>query len=468
MRIRIWLRRACFACAACLAVLALVSPVAVRAADEDSRPPIFNSTAFASAVQLTLNTDPPQVIPEIVRFDLPHGISRFAAGGSGRARASSLYPGLAASEGPNLIWNVICSRGFPCERFPEDFPPTWPFTADAEYPTQPDATASTSGEPAGGGPLSWTPNTVSAHAGTDFVSTTAIVSDLVFAPPGSDPADPAAALVRIGSLDATTRLSFASDGTALVARSIAKLSDVSLFGGVVGIESLVARSISTSDGKTGKSEPSLTLGGVTLNGVPAKLTGDGLVVGDQPVDQGLINSLATGITGLTEGRVRLVQDVDATRGSTTQGNVLGVGVDFAIKGSGLPGGSSLVGNLALGSVSTSAFASAEQLDDLVEDSGFEFDTGFGDVDGDGGSLGESGSDAAFVAGEPAAAPDSTAADPSSRLVTPVAARPRFFPLEALSGMAARRLELLYGAWTLAMLGLALGSRLRPFRLARRI
>lgn len=378
------------------------------------------------------------------------------------------------------------------------------------------------GEP--DGPLSGRAHDVRAHAGRDHVSTTAVVGDLRFLPvagapgtaaggsarggldePGhtSEPAaDRAPVLLAADELVSRTRLEF--DGDVLVSRAESLLTGVSLFGGAVEIEEIHATATSRSDGDGAlEGDPHVTVSGVTVGGTPAAVTEEGLVVADRPcvvelpaagrvcaTDQGLLNSLGAGaeqLFGAAGTDVRLVRTSQDTSGGTrSEAGASALLVDFTVDASGFPSGTAVEGSLALGIAGASSFVGTTAPGSLsIDTGGFEGTGGTGGTHGTGGT-----SETATVAGatatsdDPAAgggfpgdvfAPGATGgsagdaatgapplAGPSH--TGPASTRPAAFPLEALDAVAANRVEALYAAWALAVVGLALGSRARPLRL----
>lgn len=494
MRIRTWLSRACLTGAATLTALALVAPP--LAAQTEERPGSFRATAFATPIHALLNTSPQTLVEELIRVDLPHGSGTFAAGDEAFGRASSIFPGAAVEEGPGLAWGSFwggfCAPdAFPCHEFPglpPDAPPTWPFTTQAEHPTRPEAKPAFPGQQVGepGDPISFTINDVKATATADGVTTTAVISNLDFIPvagaaqsvPGVGSAANSS-LLHAGKLHALTKLRF--DGKVLVAEAESRLADVSLFGGAVQIEKLVAFSSSTHDGgKKLANHPRVTLDGVTVGGVPAKITHEGLVVGEEEclltVPQvgplcGVPKTVAEGMERLFGGRVRLIDSTDDRRQGTATGEAVGVLVSFEVDASGFPSGVGLVGDVILGTARTTDFADASSLSDIgieVDDEFlFEDDLGFEDF-GEEGTFEEFAdvggevvvADEGDEGGELQGAPDNLTGGGRTT-------EARFEPLEALlRGAAADRIKLLYVAWTLALMGLALGSRLAPLRFVK--
>lgn len=469
---RVWLSRICLLVAGSLTVLALVAPSV--AADE--RPPAFHATGFASAIQAMVNTNPQTFVADLVRMDIPHGQSQFGADGVANARAASLFPGVGAAEGPALAWEQACSRGFPCKEFFPDggFPPPFPLASEAENPTRPSAQPTVEGQQIGeaGGPVSYTLLKVEATATADEATTTAVISDLNLFP--VDPVTPVSnpSAVHIAKLYATTDLHI--EGDDVVAQAESRLDDVSLFGGAIEIEQVVARSVSRANAAGVKTNaPEVVILGATAGGTPVEITDQGIKVAGSAQDQGAIPTLSNGVGNLFGAgplSVRLIDSTTDIREGTARAGAVGLGVHIELNASGFPSGTTLVTDLILGTASTSAFADDDAFsgDDLTFDDTFSFgdETFFADeFDGTGGF------DDTSVLGETLDAGFDEGAGDDTESAAPVP-RPdggtvqRFEPLEALlRGAAAQRVELLYIAWTLALVALALASRLRPIRFA---
>ncbi|HEX9683783.1 MAG TPA: hypothetical protein VGA13_11930 [Acidimicrobiales bacterium] len=469
MRLRRDLRLACFAIAALLAVGGFVVPSEAQTGDDidADRPASYLGFAYAAAVQIQGNTDPPQTVPELLRMDVPHGESTFGVGSLSRARASTAYPG-----GLGKLPNFFCTLGFPCDQFP-GFPPQWPFNAEAEYPSSVDATPDAAIPPIGDGSnLEWTPVKANAHAGRDFADTDAASTDLRFIDiSGGEGLTADTALIHVGSSQATTRQEFL-DGV-LVVTATSTLNDVDI-AGQIHIDSLVTRSVSRADGGSiHNAEPEVLLQGVTLAGNPFEIGGDGVEIGGERQDQGTLPSITGGVgTLLQDGSVK-VRLLSATRDlrNTAVADALGILVEYRIDASSFPGGTALIGNVLLGASRTSAVASQNDpfgpidLDPAVTppspepaDSG-PFDQVLGDT-----------TDAFFPDSQPqpltggATSPSSPAPAPVLPAVPnteSVLTQPAPQPLEDLSGVVAERVTWFYAAGSIALLGLALGAAV-PF------
>lgn len=456
---RRWIRRVCFAGALALTGAAMVPQQSSAQVDESDRPESFLGHAYATAVQLVGNTDPPQTLPELLRLDIPHGESSFGAGSLSRARASVAYPGAIGGAG-----SLLCLAGFPCDRFP-GFPPAWPFDATAEYPGEVDADAAVGGPVVNADQLKAAHARADAHAGRDYVDTVATSQSFSFLNmSGGSTVDPASAVVATETAVARTHQEF--DGGVLVSSAESVLSGVSLFAGAVEIDQIRATSVSRADGADVlEAEPSLVVSGVTVGGQPARITSSGLEIGGERRDQGAINSVVGGFEQLVSNGtidIRLVDSEGTFTDGQGVGEVLGVLVSWRLDASGFPAGTAVVGNALLGSVRTMAKADLAGADSLIiDDFGFGFDVGptapeenlFGSTFGPANDLPVPGpsTDAGVSDFQ---SPGNQNQAPSRAARTEQAAR-----FEILGEDVSDRVTLLYGAAALAVLGLALGTRL---------
>lgn len=455
-RRRRWARLTCFALAGLLAVGGVVGPD--TGAQTDDRPAAFGGFAYAAGIQVTGNTDPPQALPEILRLDVPYGQSEFGSGSLSRAQASVAYPG-AVGELPSLF----CTLGFPCDQFQI---PTWPLNANAEYPGRTDATPDVASQTIESPAFTVQPIIARAHAGRDFVSTFATAADvslLEVLPPGPGGST---ALVDVKQLTATTRHQF-DDAGVLVSTARTRLGGVSLLAGAVQIDEIVTTSVSRADGEEVlDADTAVKVVGVTFAGQAAEITDDGLLVdGGRPL-QGTelgaydFNVLFPALAQLLSSSgfdVRLVDDESTVEGSSAIGDAVGLVVDYRIDGSGLPNGAAVVGNLLLGAARTRTNASSFSF-------GGDFPTlppvaGGPSSGGEGGAATLPDSFTAPSGGTATPTPDSGGVDRAPAEPPVAGSESAAGPIGLLSGLTADRITWFYLAWALAMLGLALGSRL---------
>lgn len=460
MAVRKWIRWACFGGAVALAGAAAVGPSSDAAST--ALPETFNGYAYATGVHFSLNTDPAQTIPELVRIDLPHGESAIGSGSVARGRASFAYPGSSGDAA-----TFLCQVGWPCDQFA---PPNWPFTARAEYPFQPHGEAQAQGPGIDEGHLQLSAGRSVADAVEDSVRTQATAGKVLFGNLGTGALTPATALLSIGSSEAVTTHRF--EGDVLVTRAEVVLKDVGIAGGALQIASIVASSESRSNGAdTVASTPDVLIGGATLGGQQVAITEKGIEAAGDPQDSGALRSVTGGFAQLlSNGTIdlRLIGAEEEIDGSTANGAVTGIAVDYRIDGRGFPAGTALVGGFLLGNASTSARVSLDEGFGGFDD-GLDPDLGgfVGADDGDSSVLGGGFPNAGPAGGladfptpgdEPGGGGSfSDDGDSTSRQPAPG-------PLERLSENVADRVGLLYGAAALAALGLAVGLRAPGLRL----
>lgn len=472
--------RACLASAAAVAVLAFVAPpVLARNADESGgpRPQVFSGAASALAASVQLDRQGLLPVPELFRFMVAEGNGVYQSSDQ-QARASLIFPGNGLILGPALA----------CGQFPPEARPVFGPIIDAclqyAFPLSVNADSltpdgSTEGSIAMGtpsDPLSTRAVGASAHAGPDAVTTAAQIGDLdvlgapavgpLPAVPGMEDLEPY--VLAIGSATATTDQRIDEAG-ALVVDAESAMSDVRILGGLVRIASLVSRArVVDGDGEP-VTETTLDLSGITLAGMPARITDRGLEVAtaSQPLGPAT-DALAAQLQALLESLAFEIETLPAERGIDDDGisfaSVGGVLISMRVPVDGLPAvpgplgdldfNGEYVGSIVLGQAGARGIAN-------------NFDRAVpaprppiaGAVPG----LSTGVSDSVRVpAGSPTAAPGApTAAAVPGGDSTEVASEAAGFVGE----LFADRLRLLYLAFTLAALGICLAPRLTvPARL----
>lgn len=228
-------------------------------------PTTYGGTATATGFHATLDTQP-QLTPiaDLFHIDIPFAQTDLDSTGSASARAATLFPG----EGVLGIPGLICfSRSNACPTPP----PKYPLMAEASHPSQPDDTATASGQPANpGGGLQMQPSVVRAHADLTRVAGTTKVTDVEL--PGVTTIETIAVrskqLLREGSL---------------VARSETVLGDIDL-GDVVHIDSVRSMAEAEIGGAKPVTRAGTVLTGVTVAGVDATIDENGVHANDQGSD----------------------------------------------------------------------------------------------------------------------------------------------------------------------------------------
>lgn len=437
------LRRACFSCAVALVLLAGIAP-AVAPADAQEDPELGRPTAFigsgeAIGVQVLGNTVPPQVIAEVLNAKSPWATSQFEAGSTANANASLFDPGGLVTGGASLL----CQAGFPCGQIP-GFPPSYPLTARASNPLAVDAVAQINGDAVALGPVTTTAGEAKAHAGRDKVTSNATVQ-------GNALGSGVSVLARIGNATASNEVSFGGDG-ALTSTAIASVNDIVVLG-ALHIDSIQARSTSIArpDG-TVSNDVHLDISGASLAGVPIAIGNDGVNIGGSPSGGDLLSGLGAALSPLLQafrGTIRTLGVTDTTDSSGATGSANGVVLDLYPNLDVIAGISPRV-TVILAFAGSHAYA-------------YNSSSAGGPFGGGPGSSGTLGSSGSFVPGTPGAPgvnlPGYSAAPPgnSDSLIEELVSG-------LLSGAAAERLKFFYLAWTLSMIGCALGSRLKPARI----
>lgn len=289
-----------------LATVLTSAPAAGQATD---RPLLWDGRARAAGVHLAINTDP-RLLPleDLIVAAAPDGQTVWS-NAQATARASSYYPGTSGTGGPGLL----CDFGFPCDRFPQPFPPPYPLTARAQYPTQTDDQTDD--------------GIARAHAGDEQVTSFASMSDNA----RGNPIAPLAPVLAIGEVESRTAQEFV-DGV-LTVTATSHLSDVAIAGGEIRIASIDAVSVSRADGESPpRTETTFTVQGVTAQGHPATITERGITIdtasvgGEQREEaQRQLNAFLAE----RDVRIRLVDTVVTDEQARTSGEATGLFVDLA-------------------------------------------------------------------------------------------------------------------------------------------
>ena len=461
MRLVRGVRRCCFAAASILAASSLLTPW-VGAAEE--RPDNFASRAAATAVEAYFNTVPEQVIPEILRVDLPDADSQFDSN-VGKSRASTLYPGLLVAQGGSLLGTA----GAPVT------PPPYPLSAYADHPESPDAKVTT-GQQIPAGPLNVDAGQAEAHADDKTVTARAVNGRIDIAGDSSTaaaalslrrqaaailrgplaaaavrPAAADTALVHVDSSVAETSHVF-QDG-ALIVKATSTLTGVRLLGGSISIDQIVSTATSRTDGETATSDRKVVISGAKVDNEPATIDENGVTVGSGTSGQG-----RDGIDQLNEAVAdALTQAGFELRLLSATKKVEGAAADAAVEGlllSARGGDTSngFVSHVLLGKAGTLVAASPFE---VLDEAGDALTGDAGAVTGLDAPVPPSGGDVALGPVDGGSGTPSTPAAPDRGTGGGATARPR---LASVTDVTANRVEALYLALALAAFGLALGWR----------
>ena len=478
-RLRRGVRRGCFvASAGCLALAALTPPAGAQSEGESlgPRPAVFSGAAVAQAVTVEMDKEGLIPVEDVFRYTVADGVGTYRTSEQ-RGRASLFYPGNGLTQGPALA----CSQ-FPPEARPVFGPIvdaclqySFPLTVTADALEPDGATEGSLALGAPTDPISANGVGARAHAGEDAVTTAAEVSGLrvlgapaigpLPAVPGFEDLEPY--LMAIGSVTATTDERIDEAG-ALVVDAVSGATDVRLIGGLVRIGSVVAHArIVDAEGEEPVIEATLDVSGVTVAGMPAQFTEQGLQLAAASAPLGpQLEALTAQLNSTLESVSFQMETLAIEQGKDEDGisfaNVGGLMISMGVPVDGLPpvpgpvGDVDLNGNYA-GSIligQAGARALAGSFDDEETTTGGR--TGPSPVSPLGGSTGSSSS-----GGGETAAP----AGPAAPTAPAAPEAPADGPVEAITDLFADRLKLLDLAFTLAGLAICIAPRMAlPARL----
>jgi hypothetical protein len=303
-RPRSWAARACAAgVAACLGVGVLGT---AGAQEEIVRPDIFRSAASALGASIMADRAGLLPIPEVFRFIALDGSASYE-GSNQEARASVLFPGNGVIQGPNLACGTFGGQA------PPELGPIIEACLEARYPLTVyadslDPEGSSVGSLVLGGrgdPVSGNAVRAAARAAVEATTTDAAMHELrlvgleaarpsgLLPVPGLPELD--ATVLAIDSMTARTDQRI-DEASTLVVEAVSTLQGVRLAGGLVEIGSIRSRSVVTDDGAGAQDhDATLEVSGVTVGGVPAQITEDGLVLGSPGGSGPITEQLARGL-----------------------------------------------------------------------------------------------------------------------------------------------------------------------------
>lgn len=285
-------RRWLLAAAASCLLLAFVAPASsAQQEDEVSRPEVFRAAASSQVASIEVDRGALVPIPELFRFIVLDGSGIYQTS-TRQARASLFFPGNGLILGPNLLCGTFGGQ------FPPEFKPILDTCLQYEYPLtvfaddlRPDGSTSGGlqlGSP--GDPISGNAVRAAAHAGEDAAVTDAAIQDLrVIGLPAFGPValpipipgfELDTSVLTIDSATSRTDERIVPGGS-LVSDATATMSGVRMIGGLLNIGSLRSQSRVTDDAVGGRTAvANLEVSGVTVAGVPAQITDQGLVVAE--------------------------------------------------------------------------------------------------------------------------------------------------------------------------------------------
>jgi hypothetical protein len=459
-------RRLCLVASATCVVLAVALPALAQDDGGSPKPAVWHGSATARGLTVEVNRDALLPVPGALRFIALEGQSAYDTDNQ-TARGSLLYPGEGVLQGPNLVCGTFGSS------FPPEAKPLLDLCATYDYPLSVSANnsrpivSSVGSEHLGKvtDPISLDATAARAQATPDLTSSDAVLADLeVLGLPTFDvlpllpikelQIDPTVASVEGGSARTNQTI---DDHGVLVVQSTTVLTGVKLVGGLVRIGSIRSSSKITDDGNGKRtSDASFEASGVTVAGIPAQLTERGLVLGSPsgatgPLQQQLINALQPLLQTLGVKISLLGTHESTNENGQAVAAAQGLLLEVSLNAQGLPTvpgplgdielNGTYVGTIQIGATEAAGAASTFG-DDQVPD----------DTDGGGLDLTDGGlpSDDGGLAVGPVT--------PSLPGTSTVTSTPRVEPAAAVD-LFGGRLELLYAAFALAVLGLCIAPRL---------
>jgi hypothetical protein len=462
---------------ACVA-LALAAPARAQDDEVAAVPDIFRGAASSLVASVEADRDALLPVDDVFRFVALDGSTVYETDLQ-TARASLLFPGNGLILGPNLA----------CGTFGGSFPPEFASILEActryDYPLSVRADATTSDRTTAGAVTLGTPAdavsghaaSATAHAAPDGSHSVAAMEDLrvlglpVFGPIPLLPLeqidlDPSVLLVE----SATSRTDQRIDQGVLTVEAEAVLSGVRLVGGLVRIGSIQSRARVTDDAAGERTaDASLEVSGVTVAGLPAQITEDGLVLGSSssgPLQQQLQTLVNQVLEGLNV-RIELLdveETVDDGEGQAVA-SAGGLLIEVAVTADGLPmipgplgdidPNGTYVGSVQLGSTAAAGGAATFEIEEPPAPPDLPTDLGGGLPFDSGGSLPDTGGAVDLPA---------PSVDEVARPSAPTAPSPPEL-VRRLTDPFGGRVGLVYLAFMFSVLGLCVMPRLTlPARL----
>jgi hypothetical protein len=454
--------------------MALALP-AIAQDEAPSGPAVWHGTAQAGGLTLDIDRDALLPVSDALRFTALDGKATYDTDNQ-TSRASLLYPGEGVLQGPNLLCGTFGAS------FPPEAKPLLDLCATYDYPLTVHADSSDPEVQSLGStqlgtatdPVSVDAVTARAKATAEATTSDAVISNLKvlglpvlgivsLLPIEQLKIDPSIVSVEGGS--ARTNQTIVDDE--LVVQATTVLTGVKLVGGLIDIGSIRSTSKITDDGNGKRtSDASFEATGVTVAGIPAQITEDGIVLGGPggasgPIQQQLISAIKPLLDSLGV-KLELLGTHEATdENGQAVASADGILLEVSLNVQGLPAvpgplgdielSGTYVGNIELGATQAAGAASVFGPDDTggATDGGttgvdLSTDGGFGPTDDGGLAIGPT--------------------TPSIPTVTTAPPRTRIEPASSVD-LFGGRLELLYAAFALAVLGLCIAPRLTvPSRL----
>ena len=238
-----------------------------------SRPDSYGGDATAASTQFRVDKQPfPFPVTDPFHDWVPYAEASMDSSGGDEAIASTIYPGQGFLGVPSLICVFAAQL---CNPLPGGGPPKYPDWAHAQYPANPDDSATLSQKPfPGTGPFELTPNNVAAHADTNRVEATAATSNSGLT-----------GVVTVQSASSHSLEQFQGSTLVISAESVLKGIDI---GGALHIDQITSTATGKIDGSSvGDATAVTTVSGATVAGHGVTIDSTGIHV-DSNGDNGAV------------------------------------------------------------------------------------------------------------------------------------------------------------------------------------
>lgn len=203
----------------------------------------------------------------ILQFSVPEALSTISSGPVGYALASFLFPGPLIADLDAALAASGQSTGIP----------PYPIRSESFYPSGPEEASQ-------------------GEQGIEMVASTSFADSRARSSYAGMSLDPAA---FVGGMAA--RSQSVIEGDQLVSRARSEISNFSVAGGLIAIESIVTDLVATSNGSDGATAGGTTVSGVTVLGLPATIDENGISFDDPPQQPDPENPIGGAIGGILGG-----------------------------------------------------------------------------------------------------------------------------------------------------------------------
>lgn len=237
------------------------------------RPDSYGGDAVAASMEFQLDKQPFNFpVADPFHDWIPYADTSIDSSGGAESIASTVYPGQGVLGTPALLCEFDANL---CKQVISKIP-NYPDWAHAQYPSQPDDSATLSQKPfPGTGPFEITPNQVDAHADPNQVTAIAAASNSGLT-----------GVVTVQSASSNSAQKFVGSTLELTAESVLKGVDI---GGQLHIDEIRSIASAKIDGsKVGVSSATTTVSGATVAGQGVTIDSTGIHAGPGG-DNGLLN-----------------------------------------------------------------------------------------------------------------------------------------------------------------------------------